>query len=109
MTREIRMPSLSSSMTEATLLSWTKQPGDAVEAGEVIAEIETDKATAELEAEASGILEEIVVAAGTENVAVGALLARLREAGAGRAAPPASAPAPPAASPSDPGQRRAGA
>jgi len=54
--REVAIPAVGFAMTEAVLLAWAKQPGDAVSAGDVVAEIETDKTTAELEAPASGIL-----------------------------------------------------
>jgi pyruvate dehydrogenase E2 component (dihydrolipoamide acetyltransferase) len=96
MSQEIRMPAFSASMTEGTLLSWTKRVGDRVEPGEVIAEIETDKATAELEAEHGGILAEIVVPAGTENVSVGQVIAVLQSAELRllRAPAPATAPTP---------------
>ncbi len=97
MSREIRMPALSTSMTEGHLLTWTKRVGDRIEPGEVIAEIETDKATAELEAESGGFLAEIVIPAGTENVAVGTVLAVLRESaveGVAPAAPPVTPSAP---------------
>jgi pyruvate dehydrogenase E2 component (dihydrolipoamide acetyltransferase) len=77
---EIRMPALSASMSEGNLLSWTKRVGERVAPGDVIAEIETDKATAELEAESEGILVEILVPAGTENVAVGTVIAVLADA-----------------------------
>lgn len=80
MSFEIRMPALSASMSEGNLLSWTKRVGERVAPGDVIAEIETDKATAELEAESEGILVEILVPAGTENVAVGTVIAVLADA-----------------------------
>jgi pyruvate dehydrogenase E2 component (dihydrolipoamide acetyltransferase) len=81
MTVRIEMPQLSAEGESAALASWLVKAGDEVEAGEVIAELETDKSTLELEAPASGTLAEIVVAAGTEDIAPGTLLA-LIEAGA---------------------------
>ncbi len=76
---EVRLPELAESMTSATLTGWLKKVGDRVTAGEPIAEIETDKTTVELEAPATGVLEDIRVGPGTEGVAVGAVLAVLRE------------------------------
>ena len=61
---EIKMPKLSDTMTEGTLVSWKKQKGDKVTSGEIIAEIETDKATMEWEATDDGILSEIFVLEG---------------------------------------------
>ena len=72
---EVRLPELAEAMTSATLAAWLKSPGDPVTAGEPIAEVETDKTTVELEAPADGVLAQIRVAAGTRDVAVGALLA----------------------------------
>ena len=76
---EVRLPELAESMTSATVTAWLKRVGDRVTAGEPIAEIETDKTTVELEAPVTGVLEDIRVAPGTEDVAVGAVLAVLRE------------------------------
>jgi pyruvate dehydrogenase E2 component (dihydrolipoamide acetyltransferase) len=95
---EIRMPQIASDMTEADLLTWLVAPGDAVAAGDVIAEIETDKSTVELEAPESGTLAEIIVPAGTLAVKVGELLGRLESlvaADPAVAAAPAPEPAPP--------------
>ncbi|MDF2965493.1 MAG: branched-chain alpha-keto acid dehydrogenase subunit [Rickettsiaceae bacterium] len=78
---KILMPALSPTMTEGNLARWLKKEGDKVKAGEVIAEIETDKATMEVEAVDEGILARIVVAEGTENVAVNNLIAILLEEG----------------------------
>src|SRR5437870_13588821 len=61
---EIQMPKLSDTMTEGTLVSWKKKKGDRVSAGEVLAEIETDKATMEWEATDDGVLTEIYVEEG---------------------------------------------
>jgi pyruvate dehydrogenase E2 component (dihydrolipoamide acetyltransferase) len=74
---EILMPALSPTMTEGTLAKWIKKEGDAVKSGDVIAEIETDKATMEVEAVDEGVLGKIVVAEGTEGVAVNSLIALL--------------------------------
>lgn len=76
---EILMPALSPTMTEGNLAKWLKQEGDAVAAGDVIAEIETDKATMEVEAVDEGVIGKIVVPDGTEGVAVNALIAVLKE------------------------------
>ena len=76
---EVRMAELADSMTSATLTAWLKHPGDRVTAGEPIAEVETDKTTVEIEAPADGVLADIRVAAGTSDIAVGALLAVVRE------------------------------
>ncbi len=77
----ITMPALSPTMTEGTLAKWLKKEGDAVNAGDVIAEIETDKATMEVEAVDEGILARILVPAGTENVPVNDVIAMLVEEG----------------------------
>ncbi|MDE0371049.1 MAG: pyruvate dehydrogenase complex dihydrolipoamide acetyltransferase [Rhodospirillales bacterium] len=73
----IRMPALSPTMTEGTLARWLKKEGDGVEPGDVIAEIETDKATMEVEAVDEGTLGKILVADGTEGVAVNSVIAVL--------------------------------
>jgi len=83
---EILMPALSPTMTEGKLAKWLKKEGDAVKAGDVLAEIETDKATMEVEAVDEGVLTRIVVPEGTENVAVNAPIAEL-DGGGGKAAP----------------------
>lgn len=77
----ILMPALSPTMTEGNLTKWLKKEGDAVKAGDVIAEIETDKATMEVEAADEGILGRIVVSAGAEQVAVNTVIALLLEEG----------------------------
>jgi pyruvate dehydrogenase E2 component (dihydrolipoamide acetyltransferase) len=81
MATNILMPALSPTMTEGTLARWLKNEGDAVKAGDVIAEIETDKATMEVEAVDEGILGKILVQGGTEGVAVNAPIAILVEEG----------------------------
>ena len=87
---DIVVPDLGESVTEATVATWLKQPGDGVGADEPVVELETDKATVELGAPKAGVLVEILVAEG-EDVEVGAVLARLEEGAAPVAAePPAS-------------------
>lgn len=78
---EILMPALSPTMTEGNLAKWTKKEGDKVKPGDVIAEIETDKATMEVEAVDGGIMGKIIIPAGTESVKVNALIAVLLEEG----------------------------
>jgi pyruvate dehydrogenase E1 component beta subunit len=91
---DILMPALSPTMEEGTLTKWHIKAGDTVKAGDVIAEIETDKATMEVEAVDEGEVTEILVAEGSENVKVNTPIARLAgEAGAAAPAPKAEAPA----------------
>ena len=95
----ILMPALSPTMTEGNLAKWLKNEGDAVEAGDVIAEIETDKATMEVEAVDEGVLGKIVVPEGSEGVAVNAVIGVLIAEGEDAAAiadtpAPAEKPAP---------------
>jgi len=78
---EVLMPALSPTMEEGTLSSWLVKEGDAVKSGDVIAEIETDKATMEVEAVDEGVMGKILVAAGTEGVAVNKPIALLLEDG----------------------------
>jgi pyruvate dehydrogenase E1 component beta subunit len=78
---QILMPALSPTMTEGKLAKWLKQEGDSVESGEVLAEIETDKATMEVEAVDEGTIGKILVPEGTENVAVNAPIAILLSEG----------------------------
>ena len=75
------MPALSPTMTTGTLAKWFVGEGDQVNSGDVIAEIETDKATMEVESVDDGIMAKILVDAGAENVAVGAVIAVLAEDG----------------------------
>ncbi len=109
---EILMPALSPTMTEGTLARWLKAEGDTVKSGQVLAEIETDKATMEVEAVDEGVLGKILVAAGTAGVAVNTPIAVLlgegesmADVGKAKAAPPpvaapvAAAPAAAAAAP----------
>ena len=77
----IKMPALSPTMTEGTLAKWLVAEGDEVRSGDVIAEIETDKATMEVESVDDGVMAKIVIAAGAQNVAVGAVIAVLAEEG----------------------------
>ena len=97
MATEILMPALSPTMTEGKLARWLKKEGEQVRAGDVIAEIETDKATMEVEAVDEGVLGKILVAAGTENVAVNAPIAILVEPGENVPDNAPAAPAPKAA------------
>jgi pyruvate dehydrogenase E2 component (dihydrolipoamide acetyltransferase) len=78
---EIKMPALSPTMETGTLATWNVAVGDEVRSGDVIAEIETDKATMEVEAVEEGVIASILIAAGSENVAVGTVIARLAEDG----------------------------
>ena len=97
MATNILMPALSPTMTEGTLARWLKKEGDQVKAGEIIAEIETDKATMEVEAVDEGRLGKILVPGGTAGVKVNDVIAVLVEpgeaVGAAPAAKPAAAPA----------------
>ncbi len=101
---DILMPALSPTMEEGNLSKWLKKEGDPVKAGDVIAEIETDKATMEVEAVDEGVLAKIVVAAGTEGVKVNSVIAVLAGEGedASAAAATTSAPAAPVAAPAAP-------
>jgi pyruvate dehydrogenase E2 component (dihydrolipoamide acetyltransferase) len=91
MATNILMPALSPTMTEGTLARWLKKEGEAIKAGDVIAEIETDKATMEVEAVDEGVLGRILVADGTAGVKVNEPIGVMVEAGE---AVPAAAPAP---------------
>ncbi|PUE89192.1 biotin/lipoyl-containing protein, partial [Xanthomonas hortorum] len=84
---EIKMPALSPTMEEGTLAKWLVKEGDAVKSGDIMAEIETDKATMEFEAVDEGEVLEILVPEGAENVKVNTPIARL--AGEDGAAAPA--------------------
>lgn len=89
MSIQILMPALSPTMTEGNLSRWIKKEGDVVKAGQVIAEIETDKATMEVEAVDEGILGKILIAEGTNGVAVNTPIAILLEEGETEASAPA--------------------
>jgi len=95
----ILMPALSPTMTEGKLARWLKKAGDKVKSGEVIAEIETDKATMEVEAVDEGVLTAILVPEGTENVSVNTAIAELDGGTGGAKVAPVTAPAPVAAAP----------
>ena len=100
MPHNVLMPALSPTMTEGKLAKWVKNEGDKVKAGDVIAEIETDKATMEVEAVDEGVLAKIIVPAGTDGVKVNSLIAMLLEEGEDASAlNTAAAPAPAAAAP----------
>jgi 2-oxoglutarate dehydrogenase E2 component (dihydrolipoamide succinyltransferase) len=92
MSTEVRVPTLGESVTEATIATWFKKPGDLVAADEMLCELETDKVTVEVPAPVGGTLSEIIAAEG-DTVGVDALLAMITQAGA------AAAPAPVAAKP----------
>jgi pyruvate dehydrogenase E2 component (dihydrolipoamide acetyltransferase) len=78
---EVLMPALSPTMKEGNIAKWLKKEGDTVSSGEIIAEIETDKATMEVEAVDEGVLGRILVPEGTENVSVNSLIALILEDG----------------------------
>ena len=99
---EVLMPALSPTMTEGKLAKWLKQEGDDVSSGDVLAEIETDKATMEVEAVDEGVLGKIMVAEGTEEVPVNQVIAVLLEDGEDASAISTAPAAPPAASPGAP-------
>src|SRR5580700_10322916 len=108
----ILMPALSPTMEKGNLSKWLKHEGDQVKAGEVIAEIETDKATMEYESIDDGVLAKIVVPEGTQDVSVNALIAVLAldgedpkaaAAAAGKAAAPVAAKPPAPAKTTDAG------
>jgi len=96
---QILMPALSPTMTEGKLSRWLKNVGDTIKAGDVLAEIETDKATMEVEAVDEGTLARILVAEGTEGVAVNTPIAELAGEGGAQAAPPPVPMAKPVAAP----------
>ena len=93
MATEILMPALSPTMEEGTLAKWLVKEGDTVSSGDIMAEIETDKATMEFEAVDEGIVGKILIAEGTEGVKVNTPIAVLVEEGEDASALPASAPA----------------
>ncbi len=89
---ELKMPALSPTMEEGTLAKWMVKAGDVVKSGDILAEIETDKATMEFEAVDEGTIGEIVVAEGTDGVKVGAVIALMQGEGAEMSATPAAGP-----------------
>ncbi|MBT6609662.1 MAG: pyruvate dehydrogenase complex E1 component subunit beta, partial [Rhodospirillaceae bacterium] len=99
---QVLMPALSPTMTEGKIAAWMKSEGDAITSGDVLCEIETDKATMEVEAIDEGVLGKILVAAGTEGVAVNVPIAVILEDGEDASAADALSAAPesaPAAAP----------
>ena len=98
---DLKMPALSPTMEEGTLARWLVKEGDEVKSGDILAEIETDKATMEFEAVDEGTIGKILVPEGSENVKVGTVIASMAgEGGEAAPAPVAAAPAPaPAAAP----------
>ncbi len=100
MTVNILMPALSPTMEQGKIAKWLKAEGDRIKSGDVVAEIETDKATMEVEAVDEGVLARILVAAGTDNVAINTPIAVIAQDGEDASAIPAPVSAPqPAASP----------
>ncbi len=104
MSTNILMPALSPTMTEGKLSRWLKKEGDEVKSGDLLAEIETDKATMEVEAVDEGFLAKIVVPDGTEGVAVNAVIGILTETKGGAVAAPQATPAAPEAAAATVGQ-----
>ena len=98
---EVKVPQLSESVAEATLLQWKKKPGDAVAIDEILIEVETDKVVLEVPAPAAGVLAEIVWGDGSTVVA-GELIARIDTEGKGAAASRCRGPQPAAAAPQRP-------
>ncbi len=92
MATELKMPALSPTMEEGTLAKWLVKAGDTVRSGDILAEIETDKATMEFEAVDEGTVGEILIAEGTDNVKVGTVIATI--VSEGESAAPKAAPAP---------------
>ena len=91
---ELKMPALSPTMEEGTLAKWLVKEGDEIAAGDILAEIETDKATMEFEAVDEGTIGQILVPEGTEGVKVGTVIATMAGEGEAVAAPAEAAPAP---------------
>ena len=96
---ELKMPALSPTMEEGTLAKWLVKEGDSVQSGDLLAEIETDKATMEFEAVDEGTIAQILIPEGTDNVKVGTVIAVIagedEDAGSAKvASAPAPAPAP---------------
>src|SRR5512146_3257032 len=91
---ELKMPALSPTMEEGTLAKWLVKEGDSVKSGDILAEIETDKATMEFEAVDEGVISQILVAEGTDGVKVGTVIAMIQGEDEG-AAPAKAARTPP--------------
>ena len=106
---EIKMPALSPTMEEGSLAKWLVKAGDSVKAGDILAEIETDKATMEFEAVDEGVIASIAVAEGTDGVKVGTVIATLNEEGEDASAPAAKAAPVPAPAPDSPSATEASA
>ncbi|MDO6728533.1 2-oxoglutarate dehydrogenase complex dihydrolipoyllysine-residue succinyltransferase [Marinovum sp. 2_MG-2023] len=102
MATEVRVPTLGESVTEATVATWFKKPGDTVAVDEMLCELETDKVTVEVPSPAAGTLADIVANEG-ETVGVDALLANISESGEAAAPAPAKAPEAAAETPADAG------
>jgi len=100
---DINMPKLSDTMEEGTIVEWKKKSGDQVKAGEVLAEVESDKATFDLEAESDGVLQ-ILVEQGVP-AKIGAPIAKIGEAGAQAKSEPAPAKSEPAPAKQAPAQK----
>ena len=98
---EITMPRLSDTMEEGTIARWLKKPGDTINKGDILGEIETDKATMDLEAYDAGVLEQILVQEG-ETVPIGKAIAVIGTGAGTAAAPKQEQPAQAAAQPSAP-------
>ena len=90
MTYEVTIPEIGESITEALIVRWIKQPGDAIGRDEPLVELETDKVTVEMPCPVAGVVSELVCAEG-ETVPIGAVIARIEE-GAAAAAGPAATP-----------------
>jgi pyruvate dehydrogenase E1 component beta subunit len=99
MALELKMPALSPTMEEGTLAKWLVKEGDEVRAGDILAEIETDKATMEFEAVDEGTIGKILVSEGTENVKVGEVIATMAGEGGDEAAAATPVPSDPVAAP----------
>ena len=109
---ELKMPALSPTMEEGTLAKWLVKEGDSVQSGDLLAEIETDKATMEFEAVDEGVISQILVPEGTDNVKVGTVIAVIAGEGedaSSAKASPTPAPAPSPAAKAEPAQAQASA
>ena len=104
MSRDVIMPALGMAQKTGLIVRWLKQAGDPVKAGDVLMEVETDKAMMEVEADADGTLTDVSAAAG-EEVPVGEVIARIADGSVAAAAPAARAPATPPAVKSPPAER----
>ena len=100
---ELKMPALSPTMEEGTLAKWLVKEGDTVKSGDILAEIETDKATMEFEAVDEGTIGKILVAEGTDNVKVGTVIATMSGEGEGAAPAAATVASKPSEQASEPG------